>query len=288
MNKQEFRVEAHKYLDDLLVDFEGYQNETASLLDVFINFCNENNIKYFVAFGSLLGLVRDHGPIPWDYDTDVCVPITEVSKILAAQDKLPSGYYFESNYTNDNTQFYQMRLFKEGADKEFVHLDVFYIIGAPSSKEEVEKLSKQVHNVFSYRFYWYTQKQTKCSLLRRVYNNIKLRRMYGHHSIKKNNRLFSVLSTKYDYEKSDMIMTFSVTAAYLEKNVIEPLQTLEVNGKKYLVPNNIDKYLKRYYKDYHSYLSISNRFNEFYQIIYEYNLKRGKNAKELYSTFGES
>lgn len=288
MNKQDFKLEAHKYLDELLADFENYQNETATLLDVFISFCIKNNIKYYVAFGSLLGLVRDHGPIPWDYDTDVCVPITEVKKIMAAQDSLPAGYYFESNYSNKNSQFYQMRLLKEGADTKFVHLDIFYIIGAPSDPVEVKKFSKQVHNVFSYRFYWYVQKEQKCSFLRRAYNNFKLRRSYGHHSIKKNDRLFESLSSKYDYDSSKMIMTFSVTAAELEKDVIEPLQLLEVNGKTYSVPHDIDRFLKRYYKDYHSYLSIANRFNEFYDIIYRYNLARGKNSKELYSALGES
>ena len=41
MNKQDFKLEAHKYLDELLIDFENYQNETATLLDVFISFCNK-------------------------------------------------------------------------------------------------------------------------------------------------------------------------------------------------------------------------------------------------------
>lgn len=43
-------------------------------------FC-KHNIKYFTAFGTLLGAVRNQGIIPWDDDGDICVFLEDVDKI---------------------------------------------------------------------------------------------------------------------------------------------------------------------------------------------------------------
>ena len=47
------------------------QNEELKIAIEIDKFCNENNIKYFLSSGSLLGAIRHHGFIPWDDDMDM-------------------------------------------------------------------------------------------------------------------------------------------------------------------------------------------------------------------------
>ena len=52
------------------------------ILKVFDTFCKENNIRYFFAYGTLLGAIRYKKFIPWDDDVDVLVPRADYDRLL--------------------------------------------------------------------------------------------------------------------------------------------------------------------------------------------------------------
>ena len=62
---------------EVYVKFQRYQNLAIRTLQAFGQVCERNGIPYQLAWGSLLGAVRDGGQIPWDYDVDVFVPYKE-------------------------------------------------------------------------------------------------------------------------------------------------------------------------------------------------------------------
>lgn len=43
-------------------------------MDLLHKFCKKNNLKYSLAYGSMLGAVRHKGYIPWDDDIDIVMP----------------------------------------------------------------------------------------------------------------------------------------------------------------------------------------------------------------------
>ena len=45
--------------------------ETTTLLSFLHSFCVDNGLRYYLAYGTLLGCIRHNGFIPWDDDVDV-------------------------------------------------------------------------------------------------------------------------------------------------------------------------------------------------------------------------
>lgn len=56
--------------------------------------CEKYHLRWFMAFGALLGTVRHHGFIPWDDDLDIFMPADDFEKFREAVSKeLSDGYY---------------------------------------------------------------------------------------------------------------------------------------------------------------------------------------------------
>lgn len=53
------------------------------ILKMFHAFCEENNIRYFISHGTLLGTIRYKGFIPWDDDIDVLVPREDYDRLIS-------------------------------------------------------------------------------------------------------------------------------------------------------------------------------------------------------------
>ena len=63
------------------------------ILCAFDDFCKENDIKYSLAYGTLLGAVRHGGFIPWDDDIDIIMNKENFDKLVSAWEvKHPDNY----------------------------------------------------------------------------------------------------------------------------------------------------------------------------------------------------
>lgn len=56
------------------ISLDEVKNIQLNILKKFDDFCDKNNLRYYLAGGTLLGAIRHKGYIPWDDDIDVCMP----------------------------------------------------------------------------------------------------------------------------------------------------------------------------------------------------------------------
>lgn len=65
------------------------------LLLEFDRICREHGLRYTLAFGSLLGVVRHNGFIPWDDDIDVCMPRADYEKLIELKSSFSEPYFLQ-------------------------------------------------------------------------------------------------------------------------------------------------------------------------------------------------
>lgn len=94
------------YCDETKDVFDFIHGKLIELLKVITTTCNENEIKVFLYSGSLLGIERDGGFIPWDDDIDVLMFRKDFDLFHEKfKDSVPQGLV----YTNNDDKLYTLR-----------------------------------------------------------------------------------------------------------------------------------------------------------------------------------
>ena len=71
------------------------------ILKVFAQFCDNNNLTYFLCGGTLLGAVRHKGFIPWDDDIDVFMPRPDFEKFVQLTGYSPIAPEYDTSFYRD-------------------------------------------------------------------------------------------------------------------------------------------------------------------------------------------
>ena len=90
-------------------DLRRIQEVCFRVLKAFTEICEKHKLRYFMAYGTLLGTIRHKGYIPWDDDIDVWMPRPDFERFLEiGQDELPQ-YVVEYYSIKDSKAFFRWK-----------------------------------------------------------------------------------------------------------------------------------------------------------------------------------
>lgn len=75
------------------ISFEESKEIMVKTLESIDNCCRQNNLKYSLCWGTMIGAIRHHGFIPWDDDIDVMMPREDYNRFLQVYDDSEYGIY---------------------------------------------------------------------------------------------------------------------------------------------------------------------------------------------------
>ena len=130
------------------------------LLKHFINICENNKIKYFMIYGSLLGTIRHAGFIPWDDDIDVAVLREDIPALINAirgdrykfiNSSIDKKYFSPLyKFYDDETELIQSYGQVEGKNLG-VYIDVFVLDNVPLDETKRKAFFRRADKL---RFLW--------------------------------------------------------------------------------------------------------------------------------------
>lgn len=121
--------------------------------------CDENDIQYFLCFGTLLGAVRHKGFIPWDDDMDLGMIRSEYERFLAiAPSKLKPEYFLHTWYSDPAYPLPFAKVRKRGTvyleakttqlKENGFFVDIFPFDYQPASEEMRKAANRRLQDIF--------------------------------------------------------------------------------------------------------------------------------------------
>ncbi|MBR4750832.1 MAG: LicD family protein [Thermoguttaceae bacterium] len=224
------------------------------ILDSIDKFCRKEELKYSLAFGTLLGAVRHGGFIPWDDDVDILMPRKDYEYFVThwtvpgfiLQNKRTNNDYTQcfTKIRKDHTTFLQYEFEKNVSYHTGIFVDIF-----PGDRVAPTQLTRKIQfilfaiNLLYSREYTSGSESSKLeSILLKVPRSIRLKiRSWAEKRMQ-----------RWDYTGGKIVNASTIDNArlYFQSNLFDRMTEIEFCGKKYMCTAEYESFLLTCYGDY--------------------------------------
>ena len=239
------------------------------LLFEFDRVCKKHNLRYFLAYGTLLGAVRHKGFIPWDDDTDVLMPTEDYEKLWSFASDFKDPYFFQTPYSDPSYLYAHARLrnsrttmiqrpfcyndYNMGMFMDILPLDSF--VPDENGQHVFEEMGKLLVDMST------SMKVSNPYPNERDANRIKelapINGLTLYEKVRALAMSFSDIDSEYCFPSA--ALTYGFKKSVLKKEYFTGVDYLDFEGYRFPVPSGYKKFLEYVYGDYMAFPPVEKR-----------------------------
>lgn len=248
-----------------VLQFEEAKKIELEILKEFSDFCDENKLTYFLAYGTLIGAIRHKGFIPWDDDIDIWMPREDYNKFKELFNSQKVGGYYKAILPSDKVSRHTfvkvvddrtVKLEKGVSYKSGtlgIDIDIFPLDGQPDDDTVYDAWYNKLFNLYKCHYYLITKfPSAMSSKIKLLLRRIIVRIMY----LTKSNilRKADKLHQKYQYENSNFVgaieSCYNFKSNRYKKEWFSEAVLVDFEEYKFKAPIGYHEILTKMYGDY--------------------------------------